>query len=123
MFVGADGFVGVQDADDALAQAILHAGRGEVTLVGVPADWSAPVAAAAPPRKKGASKLTHRELEILRASAEGETARRIGESLGLKERTVTTHLANIYKKLGVKNRGEAIAVGIRTGLLDAPNPR
>jgi DNA-binding NarL/FixJ family response regulator len=51
--------------------------------------------------------LTRRELEILRAVAEGHTNARIGRDLWLTEQTVKFHLSKIYRKLGVANRTEA----------------
>jgi DNA-binding NarL/FixJ family response regulator len=51
--------------------------------------------------------LTARELEILRAVAEGNTNAHIGRQLWVTEQTVKFHLSNIYRKLGVTNRTEA----------------
>jgi DNA-binding NarL/FixJ family response regulator len=51
--------------------------------------------------------LTNRELEILRAVAEGHTNARIGRELWVTEQTVKFHLSKIYRKLGVANRTEA----------------
>ena len=48
--------------------------------------------------------LTRRELEILAYLAAGYSAKKIGESLCISERTVQTHSLNIYRKLGVHNR-------------------
>jgi DNA-binding NarL/FixJ family response regulator len=51
--------------------------------------------------------LTARELEILRAVAEGQTNARIARQLWVTEQTVKFHLSNVYRKLGVTNRTEA----------------
>jgi DNA-binding NarL/FixJ family response regulator len=51
--------------------------------------------------------LTPRELEILRAVAEGHTNARIGRELWVTEQTIKFHLSNIYRKLRVTNRTEA----------------
>jgi DNA-binding NarL/FixJ family response regulator len=53
--------------------------------------------------------LTRRELEILRLVAEGMTNRDVAELLWVSDQTVKYHLANIYRKLGVNTRGEAVA--------------
>jgi DNA-binding CsgD family transcriptional regulator len=50
------------------------------------------------------SRLTRREQEVLKVAAEGLTAREIARHLGVRERTVTTHLGRIYGKLGVNSR-------------------
>ncbi|GAA0352110.1 AAA family ATPase [Bacillus horti] len=52
--------------------------------------------------------LTNREIEILQILAEGLSNKEIAESLGITEATVKTHVSNIYGKLGVKRRGQAI---------------
>jgi DNA-binding NarL/FixJ family response regulator len=51
--------------------------------------------------------LTRRELEILLLAAEGHTNGQIARSLWVTEQTVTFHLSNTYRKLGVANRTEA----------------
>ena len=62
--------------------------------------------------------LTGRELEVLRAVAQGERSKEIALRLGISERTVKAHLASIYNRLGVDSRAAAIAVASRRGLID-----
>jgi DNA-binding NarL/FixJ family response regulator len=62
-------------------------------------------------------RLTERERQVLVVAAEGLTAREIAERLGVRERTVTTHLARIYGKLGVGSRLAAIRTAARSGLV------
>ena len=64
--------------------------------------------------------LTARELEILRAVAEGHTNARIGRLLWVTEQTVKFHLSNIYRKLGVSNRTEASRYALVNGLVTLP---
>ena len=61
--------------------------------------------------------LTGRELEVLRAVAQGERSKEIAVRLGISERTVKAHLASIYNRLGVDNRAAAIAVAAQKGIL------
>jgi DNA-binding NarL/FixJ family response regulator len=61
--------------------------------------------------------LTPRELEVLRAAAEGHTNARIGRQLWVTEQTVKFHLSNIYRKLGVSNRTEASRYALVNGLI------
>jgi len=61
--------------------------------------------------------LTDRELEVLKAVAQGERSKEIAVQLGISERTVKAHLASIYGKLGVDSRAAAIAVAAHRGLL------
>ena len=59
--------------------------------------------------------FTGRELEVLRLAARGQTNRSIGHALGISHRTVQGHLANIYGKLGVSSRTEAVTEVLRRG--------
>jgi DNA-binding NarL/FixJ family response regulator len=57
--------------------------------------------------------LTKREQQVLHRVTVGENTGRIAHSLGISERTVNYHLHNLYTKLGVRNRAEAVAIGMR----------
>jgi DNA-binding CsgD family transcriptional regulator len=50
--------------------------------------------------------LTGRELEVARLVARRLSNKAIGKELGMAARTASTHLSNIYQKLGVSSRGE-----------------
>jgi DNA-binding NarL/FixJ family response regulator len=62
--------------------------------------------------------LTARELEVLRLAARGLTNRQIGTHLGLSRETIKTHVVKIFRRLGVADRTEAVALAIRSGLLE-----
>jgi DNA-binding NarL/FixJ family response regulator len=64
-----------------------------------------------------ASKLTPRELEVLRLLAEGLDPAEIAEQLFISRRTVGTHLENIMRKLGVRSRAQAVALAYREELV------
>jgi non-specific serine/threonine protein kinase len=64
--------------------------------------------------------LSPREREIFRLLAAGQTNRAIGEELFISERTVDSHVSRIYRKLDVRSRAEAIAVGSAPGRIMAP---
>ncbi|MFC4947361.1 ATP-binding protein [Pseudonocardia sp. GCM10023141] len=61
----------------------------------------------------GTDVLTAREAEVLRLLAEGRTNREIAELLVVAEPTVRRHVANIYRKLGIRNRAEATGYALR----------
>jgi DNA-binding CsgD family transcriptional regulator len=61
--------------------------------------------------------LTPRELEVLALAAEGQTSPQIAERLVISPETVKSHLRNVYAKLDVKDRAEAVALAVRSGLI------
>ncbi len=61
--------------------------------------------------------LTEREKEVLRLVADGSTNRDIAAQLIITENTVKYHLKNILEKLHLRNRAQAVAYAIETGLL------
>lgn len=62
--------------------------------------------------------LTEREHEVLRLTADGLSSPRIAAELHLSPTTVKSHLHRAYEKLGVSDRAAAVAVAIRSGLLE-----
>ncbi|PFO02340.1 DNA-binding response regulator [Bacillus sp. AFS076308] len=63
------------------------------------------------------SNLTEKELFILQAAAKGYRNREIAFDMGIAERTVKAHLTNIFNKLSVNTRTEAVAVAIEKNLI------
>lgn len=61
--------------------------------------------------------LTRRELEVLRTLANGSGNKEIADQLGISDHTVKFHIAQIMAKLGVHSRTEAVAIGIKRGLV------
>lgn len=61
--------------------------------------------------------LTPREIEVLRMMAEGEANKTIASKLGISEHTAKFHAASILSKLNAATRAEAVAIGIRKGLI------
>lgn len=64
--------------------------------------------------------LTGREREILALLAQGLTSRQIASQLVISERTVNTHIGNIYRKLHVNNRVDAVREAMRIRLVEPP---
>jgi len=64
---------------------------------------------------RAAEHLTERELEVLRLAGKGMTNKEIAEGLCLSVRTVQAHLGNVFSKLGVGSRTEAILYGLKSG--------
>jgi len=61
--------------------------------------------------------LTTREVEVLRLLAEGNRNLEIAERLFVSEKTIKAHVQHIMEKLGAKDRTQAVAVGIRRGII------
>jgi NarL family two-component system response regulator LiaR len=68
-------------------------------------------------KKEGSSKLTDRELEILRAIAQGGSNQIIAEELCISVRTVEAHKANIMKKLKLSNTAELVVYAIKNKIV------
>jgi len=65
----------------------------------------------------GGPSLTNREREILALLADGLGNKQIAARLGISTNTVKTHLELLFEKIGVSSRAEAVATGVRRGLL------
>jgi DNA-binding NarL/FixJ family response regulator len=111
---GAAGYL----AKDAALDAIVEAVRGIVRE----GCWVSPKVAAQMMRcafsHQLKPQLTAREIDVLRLIALGKTDNCISRSLSISERTVRYHLQNIYDKLHVSRRGEAIAWAVRAGFAE-----
>lgn len=70
---------------------------------------------------KASGLLSERESEILRLVALGMSNREIAEKLFLSQRTIKAHLTNIFNKLNVASRSEAIVKGLQWGLVTLEN--
>jgi DNA-binding NarL/FixJ family response regulator len=67
--------------------------------------------------------LTPREVELLSLVQEGLSNLAVAQRLSISENTVKYHLKNIFQKLGVQNRTEAVAQAYRAGLLHTGSNR
>jgi DNA-binding NarL/FixJ family response regulator len=117
LFVGADGFVDKNVVPVEFLDALRRTADGEMVLAGPPSEWVGAIAEGLDRRREGDTRLTEREREVLNVAAEGLTAKEIAVRLGVRERTVTTHLGRIYGKLGVGTRVAAIRVAATSGLV------
>ena len=112
---GAKGYLLKTAGPEDLAQAIrrVHAGHSafdpDVTAR-IMDQFSAP----APAEQ---DKLSERELDVLRLASQGLTNRGIGHTLKISERTVHSHLVNVFGKLGVNTRTQAVLKAMRMGLI------
>ncbi len=110
---GADGYVLKDIAPDELAQAVRTVARGEVMIQSQLAGRLLSRFG----RQGRYDALTARELDVLRLLARGMRNKEIAARLFVSERTVNFHLANIYQKLNVSGRTEALSKAIEQGLV------
>lgn len=75
------------------------------------------VAEQTPLSHSGTVTLTSREMQILRGVAKGLPTKRLAQQLGLRVPSVETHLHNLFRKLNVNNRGEAVSTALKLGLI------
>lgn len=67
--------------------------------------------------------LTQREIEVLQLMAEGATNKEISRRLFISEKTVKNHTNNIFRKMGVSDRTQAVLDAIRKGWVDVHSRR
>ncbi|MEK3715309.1 response regulator [Paenibacillus sp. FSL R7-0333] len=118
--LGAKGYLLKDTSRDELFRTIESAIRGSTLLQ---ADILTKVFAAKERSKIAGAKdtepvnLTDKELLILQLVARGFKSKEIAFDMGVTERTIKSHLTNIYSKLGVESRAQAVATAIEQGIL------
>jgi len=69
------------------------------------------------PTTNGIGELTPRETEILALVAEGHSNREIALRLVVSDETVKTHVSHVFRKLGLRDRAQAVVAGYESGLV------
>ncbi|MFQ5875590.1 MAG: response regulator [Dehalococcoidia bacterium] len=120
MRAGARGYVLKEAEPEELHRAIGAANRGEVILCPIIAQKVLQQFGKEPKpqqRELPYEELTQRELEVLRLAADGLNNKEIAGKLGISEKTAKNHIANIFSKLQVNDRTQAILYALRQGLV------
>jgi len=115
---GADGYLLKTSSGQELARAIRRVYRGQSVLdPQITGRVVEQVTARRPPRADATmvEALSERELEVLQVVAAGKSNKEIADRLSISVYTVQVHLRNIYGKLGVASRTEAVTVALRRG--------
>ncbi len=112
---GAAGFLLKDARGRELADAVRAVHRGETILSPAIAARAARLAAERRALTESRPPLSDREMEVLREAARGLPNKDIARRLSLSVRTVHTHLGNIFSKLGVGSRTEAVLLALRSG--------
>ena len=120
MRAGARGYVLKEAEPEELRRAVEAAHRGEVMLCPIIAKKVLEHFSGDPkPRQPGLpyEQLTQRELQVLQLAADGLSNKEIALRLVISEKTVKNHIANIFSKLNVNDRTQAILYALRQGLV------
>lgn len=110
---GADGYIMKTAKGSELRQAVKNVASGKSVL---DPEIAAKVIASATDLRQ-VEPLSKRELDVLHGVAKSWTNRQIGQALSISDRTVQGHLANIFSKLQVNSRTEAVTVALQQGLI------
>ena len=111
---GLMGFISKSSSLQAVRDVVSRVASGETVL----ADVHAKLVGGIREAKKPNGGLSAREHEVLSLMGDGLTIKEISSRIYIAEPTVKFHARNIYAKLGVHNKGAAIRVAMRDGLLD-----
>ena len=112
---GVSAYVLKTSEPDVIATAIHQAFKPSLYVAHRPAPMLRSVPA--PAERVELPKLTRRELEILELVAEGRSNRQVAQLLWVTDQTVKFHLANVYRKLGVRSRFDAARWAQENGVL------
>ncbi|WP_367871951.1 response regulator [Luteolibacter sp. Populi] len=110
---GAMGYILKHSSDDQITPAIRALLQGKRWI---PLEVAGQLAA----RERGEI-LSEREREIVRLLVLGDANKQIGDTLGITELTVKSHMKNILAKLKVRDRTEAVTVALRRGIVHLPD--
>ncbi len=127
LLAGAAGYIHKEDSSTGIIQAVEQVLQGGSPLspgiareiLGFLSSHHPPPAESASPTEHSNGLLTEREQEVLQAISRGYTNREVGELLNISASTVPVHVRNIYRKLEVKNRTEAVFEARKLGIIDA----
>ena len=124
--LGATGYLIKNSWFDSFPQAVLQVVNGGASITPnlarrllrrLDGQTERPAAARGAGAASGGEKLSEREREVLRLVASGHTSCEIGKRLGISDQTVNAHIKNIYRKLHVRTRAQAVSQASQWGLL------
>lgn len=115
---GAQGYILKDCSPEDLARAIRAVHAGDFILSPNIARHMLPIFEVPESTREVAPPLTARELQVIKAIAQGKSNKQIARTLGIAEKTVRNHASNIYKKLHIFDRTQAVLYAFREGLVD-----
>jgi DNA-binding NarL/FixJ family response regulator len=115
---GASGYVLKDSSPEAVVSSILAVNQGERVMAGAVANRVLEMIEGNSTPKEFYDGLTAREMEILRLIATGAPNKQIAYRLRISEKTVRNHVSNMYEKLQIYDRSQAVLYAVRKGLVE-----
>jgi DNA-binding NarL/FixJ family response regulator len=116
--VGASGYILKDSQPDAIVSSILAVAAGERVMSGPVASRVLEMLTGTTTPKEFYDGLTVREIEILKMLASGMANKQIAYKLKISEKTVRNHVSNMYEKLQIYDRSQAVLYAVRKGLVE-----
>jgi DNA-binding NarL/FixJ family response regulator len=115
---GASGYVLKDSQASAIVSSILAVVAGERVMASAVANRVLEMLTGATTPKEFYDGLTAREVEILKMLATGMANKQIAYKLKISEKTVRNHVSNMYEKLDIYDRAQAVLYAVRKGLVE-----
>ena len=115
---GASGYVLKDSLAEAIVSSVQAVAAGERVMASAVANRVLEMLSGTSTPKEFYDGLTVREVEILRLLATGMANKQIAYRLKISEKTVRNHVSNMYEKLGIYDRSQAVLYAVRKGLVE-----
>jgi DNA-binding NarL/FixJ family response regulator len=115
---GASAYVLKDSEPDALISGILAVYAGQRVVTGAAASRVVDMLTNSGPTRAYYDNLTPREIEILTLLASGLANKQIAHKIKISDKTVRNHISNIYEKVKVVDRSQAVLYAVRKGLVE-----
>jgi DNA-binding NarL/FixJ family response regulator len=115
---GASAYVLKDSEPDALISGILAVHAGQRIVTGAAANRVVDMLTNSGPTRAYYDNLTPREIEILTLLASGLANKQIAHKIKISDKTVRNHISNIYEKVKVVDRSQAVLYAVRKGLVE-----
>jgi len=115
---GARGYVLKDSLASAIVSSIVAVMAGERVMASAVANRVLEMLTGTTTPKEFYDGLTTREIEILKLMASGMANKQIAFRLKISEKTVRNHVSNMYEKLGIYDRAQAVLYAVRKGLIE-----
>jgi DNA-binding NarL/FixJ family response regulator len=115
---GASGYILKDSKPDSIVSSLLAVMAGERVMASAVANRVLEMLTGTTTPKEFYDGLTNREIEILKLLAGGMANKQIAYRLKISEKTVRNHVSNMYEKLGIYDRSQAVLYAVRKGLVE-----